>query len=83
MQSFLEEIADYILADKHSMENLVLVVPSRRAKRYLSKALSERLLLQFFSRNLQHWDFVQELSGLQPIKAAAFSFSSIKCIPKQ
>ena len=75
MQSFLEEIADYILTDKHSMENLVLVVPSRRAKRYLSKALSEKITTAVFSPKMYSIeDFVQELSGLQPIKAAALQF---------
>lgn len=75
MQSFLEEIADRILADTNPMENLVLVVPSRRAQRYLSKALSEKIATAVFPPKMYSIeDFVQELSGLQPIKAAALHF---------
>ena len=78
MQSFLEEIADYILADKHSMENLVLVVPSRRAKRYLSKALSGVITAVFSPKCTALRILFRELSGLQPIKAAALQFQFYK-----
>lgn len=39
MDKFIDQIADYIKAQDFELENLVILLPSQRAKKYLQKAL--------------------------------------------
>lgn len=49
MKKFIEEIAQYIKEKEYNLSNLTVVIPSRRAKKYIQKALFETYNKPIFS----------------------------------
>ncbi len=49
MKKFIEEIAAYIKENDYILSNLTIVIPSRRAKKYIQKALFETYNTPIFS----------------------------------
>lgn len=65
MRSFLEEVVDEVLKKKHPLEDLVFVLPSKRAGTFLRKALAQTSEKVFFSPEiLSIENFVEKISGL-------------------
>ena len=89
MIPFLDKIADRLLEKfPHNMENVAVVLPSKRAvvffKYYLSKKINKPIFLpEFFSIE----EFIEKLSGLQVLDNISLQFrlfqTYLKCPPKK
>ena len=65
MQSFLEEIVDTIKLKYDSLEDLIFVLPSKRAGTFLRNALSENTTETFFAPDIYSIEtFIEKISGL-------------------
>ncbi len=65
MQSFLEEVVEALSKKYASMENLVFVLPSKRAGTFVRNALTQKTLVPSFAPDIFSIEgFVEELSGL-------------------
>jgi len=65
MQSFLEETAQEIKSKYGSFENLVLVLPSKRAGSFLKNILTETTEKTFFAPEIYSIEqFIEKISGL-------------------
>jgi hypothetical protein len=65
MQSFLEEVVDKIRKEHDSLENLIFVLPSKRAGTFLRNALANSSTKTSFSPEIYSIEgFVEKISGL-------------------
>lgn len=65
MQSFLEETLLTIIKKEGSLENLIFVLPSKRAGTFLKNAISKHTSSTIFAPEIQSIeDFVENISGL-------------------
>lgn len=65
MQSFLEAVVNNIVEKQDSYENLVFVLPSKRAGTFLRRAIAKAANKTFFSPEIFSIEsFVEEISGL-------------------
>ena len=65
MQSFLEETLLTIIEKEGSLENLIFVLPSKRAGTFLKNAISQHTDTTIFAPEIQSIeDFVETISGL-------------------
>ena len=65
MQSFLEEIVNDLSQEPYSLENLVFVLPSKRAGNFLVNALAQKFKKTFFSPEVYSIEsFVEKISGI-------------------
>jgi len=65
MQSFIAEIVDEILKKEGSIENMVFVLPSKRAGAFLRNAIAEKANRTLFVPEIYSIeDFVEQVSGL-------------------
>lgn len=69
MQTFLGEVAEKILADQRPFDQLTIVLPSRRAVRFLQREIALRLKQATLAPKICSIEgFVGELAGLNPIE---------------
>jgi hypothetical protein len=75
VQTFLENVASKILADQRPFDQLVIVLPSRRAARFLKRELALKRKQPALAPKISSIeDFVGELSGLEKIEPLSLLF---------
>lgn len=66
MQSFLEEVVDETLKSHHSLEDLIFILPSKRAGSFLKDLLVKKCRKTVFAPKIYSIErFVETLSGLE------------------
>lgn len=78
MQSFISESIDDILHHNSTLKNVILVLPSQRAKVFVRNILKRKVELGFLPilYNIEEW--ISEVSGLQKIEASNLVFEFYK-----
>ena len=65
MQSFLDEVIDKVKANHDSLENIIFILPSKRAGTFLKKALANTAQNTFFAPEIYSIEgFVEQMSEL-------------------
>ncbi len=75
MQSFLEEVVEDIWQKYGSTDDLIFILPSKRAGNYLKKCLAKTAAVSVFSPDIFSTEsFVESISGLKPASAILQQF---------
>lgn len=67
MQSFIAQCVERIISKHQSFENVVIVLPSQRAKVFVKKELVSKITIGFLPRILNIEELVSEISGFEKI----------------
>ena len=79
-KSFLDEVAEQIIASKYSLDSIKIIVPSNRSIRFLNEAFKKVIDQPTFAPTMVNIEtFVQELSGLNRISSIALLFEFYNC----
>ena len=77
MQTFLEETAQKLLHQNPSLEDCIIILPSKRAIGFLKKILSQLTPTTFFAPKMRSIEeFVEEISGLHILSASPLLIES-------
>jgi len=65
MLSFLEEVVNEISQEYDSLENIIFILPSKRAGTFLKNSIAEKAIATHFSPDIYSIEsFIEEISGL-------------------
>ena len=79
MQSFISEVVDALIKEKHPFSDSVIIVPSRRAGVVFRNTLSRKLKQTLFSPSIYSIEeFISHVSGLKTIDSTAQLFAFFK-----
>lgn len=74
MQSFIAQCIDSILSSHKHLENVVIVLPSQRAKVFVKKELTSKMTVGFLPRILNIEELISEISGFEKIDTIQLLF---------
>ncbi len=79
MQSFLEEVVEDVWQKHGSTDDLIFILPSKRAGNYLRRCLAKTAASSLFSPDIFSTEsFVESISGLKPASATLQQFELYK-----
>ena len=65
MQSFISQTLDHILKTTPSFEDVVIILPSQRAKLFVKQTLKDKIKVGFLPETLNIEQFINQISGIQ------------------
>ena len=65
MQSFISQTLDHILKTTPSFEDVVIILPSQRAKVFVKQTLKDKIKIGFLPETLNIEQFINQVSGIQ------------------
>lgn len=79
MKTFLQELLDNLIKDSVNFEDVIFILPNKRAALFLKQALSEKLNKTIFSpKILSTEEFISELSQLKKVDKIELLFEFYK-----
>jgi hypothetical protein len=67
MQSFISQTLDHILTTTTSFENVVVILPSQRAKVFVKQTLKDKIKVGFLPEILNIEQFINQISGIKKV----------------
>ena len=65
MQSFISETLDDILKTTNSFEEVILILPSQRAKVFVKQTIKDKISVGFLPEILNIEQFINRVSGIE------------------
>ena len=78
MQAFISESIDDILRYNSTLENVVIVLPSQRAKVFVRSVLKQKIRIGFLPRLLNIEEWISEVSQIQRVESSLLLFEFYK-----
>jgi hypothetical protein len=78
MQAFISESIDDILRYNSTLENVVIVLPSQRAKVFVRNVLKQKIRIGFLPRLLNIEEWISEVSQIQRVESSLLLFEFYK-----
>ena len=74
MQSFISQTLDHILKTTTSFENVVVILPSQRAKVFVKQTLKDKIKVGFLPEILNIEQFINQISGIKKVDSIQLLF---------